>query len=66
MTPTVHLKTLYLKHTTITETPMIGIITETPDTAKSVAKNILKTSIPPKMICAHGEERTDSERQIPQ
>ena len=39
---------------------MVGIIIETPDTAKSVAtKNILKTSIPPKKGYAHGEERQD-------
>ena len=48
-TPTVLLETLYLSHPKITETPMVGIITETPDTAKSVAKNTLKqTSTPPK------------------
>ena len=59
-TPTVLLETLYLSHPKITETPMVGIIIETPDTAKSVAtKNILKTSIPPKKGYAHGEERQD-------
>ena len=45
---------------------MVGIIIETPDIAKSVAKNILKTSIPPKKCYAHGEERQDSKKQIPQ
>ena len=39
------------------DTPMVDIIIETPDTAKSVAQNILKTSIPPKKGYAHGEER---------
>ena len=31
---------------------MAGIIIETPDVAKSVAKNILKTGISPKKGCA--------------
>ena len=56
-TPTVLLETLYLSHPKITETPMVDIIIETPDTAKAVAQNILKTSIPPKKGYAHGEER---------
>ena len=47
-TPTVLLETLNLSHPKITETSMVGIIIETPDTAKSVTKNILKTSIPSK------------------
>ena len=65
-TGAVLLETLYLSCPKITETPMVGIIIETPDTAKSVAKNILKTSIPPKKCYAHGEERQDSKKQIPQ
>ena len=65
-TLTVLLETLYLSHPIITETPMVGVILKTPDTAKSVAKTILKTSIPPKKSCAHGEERQDSKKQIPQ
>ena len=40
-TPTVLLETIYLCHSIITETPMVSIIIETQDTAKSVAKNIL-------------------------
>ena len=45
---------------------MAGEIIETPDTAKSVVKNILKTNIPPKKVYAHGEERKDSKNQIAQ
>ena len=41
---------------------MVGIIIETPDTAKSVVKNILKTSIPPKKSCAYGEKRQDCKK----
>ena len=59
-TPTVLLETLYLSHPIITETQMGGIMMETRDTAKSFAKNIVKTSIPSKKGCAHGEERQDS------
>ena len=56
-TPTELLETPYLSHPKITETPMLGII-ETPDTAKSVAKNILKTSIPPeKSYVRRGDKR---------
>ena len=62
-TPKVILETLYLSHPIITETPAVGIITETRDKAKSFAKNILKTSIPPKKGCAHGEERQDSNKK---
>ena len=66
-TPTVcFLETLYLCHPKITETPMAGKIIETPDTAKSVVKNILKPNIPPKKVYAHGEERKDSKNQIAQ
>ena len=65
-TPTVLLETLYLSYPIITETPIVGIIIGTPDAVKSAAKNILKMSIPPKMSCAHGEERQDSKIQIPQ
>ena len=65
-TGAVLLETLYLSCLQITETPMVGIIIETPDTAKSVAKNILQTSIPPKKCYAYGEERQDSKKQIPQ
>ena len=59
-TPTVLLETLYLSHPIFTETQMVGIIIETRDTVNSFAKNILKTSIPPKKGCAHWEERQDS------
>ena len=65
-TGAVLLETVYLSCLKITETPMVGIIIETPDIAKSVAKNILKTSIPPKKCYAHGEKRQDSKKQIPQ
>ena len=37
-TPTVLLESLYLSHSKITETPMVVIIIETPDTVKSVAR----------------------------
>ena len=44
-TPTVLWESLYLSHSIITETPVVGIhhIQQ-----KSVAKNILKSDIPPK------------------
>ena len=48
---------------------MVGIIIEIQDKTKSVAKNILKTSIPSTMGCAHGEERQGSKKKkkkIPQ
>ena len=51
------LETLYLSNPTITETPMVGIIIRTPDRAESVVNNILKSGIPPKNGCRHGEER---------
>ena len=44
-TPTVLWETLYLSHSIITETPMVGIHHTR---QKSVAKNIQKTDIPPK------------------
>ena len=59
-TPTVLLETLYLSHPIITETQMGGIMMETRDRAKSFTKSNVKTSIPPKKGCAHGEERQDS------
>ena len=65
-TQTVLLETLYLSHPISIETPMACIIIETSDTAKSVVKNILKTSIHPKKSCPHGEERQNSKQQIPQ
>ena len=42
---------------------MVDIITEIQDKTKSVAKNILKTSIPPKKGSAHGEEIQDSKKK---
>ena len=47
----------------VTRTPMVGIITEIQNKTKSVAKNILKTSIPPKKGSAHGEEIQDSKKK---
>ena len=42
---------------------MVGIIIETQDTAKSVAKNIPETSIPPKKGCAWGGETKQQQQQ---
>ena len=36
--PTVLLETLFLSHPTITETPMVGIIIETQDTASQLSR----------------------------
>ena len=66
-TPTVLLETLYLSHPIITETPMVGMIIETQDTVKLVAKNILKTSIPPiKELCSWRGETRWKKKKIPQ
>ena len=45
---------------------MVAILIETQDTVNSVAKNILKTSIPPRNGYAHWEEGQDSKKQIAQ
>ena len=47
-TPALLLKTLHLGHSIITETPMHGRYTVHQIQKKSVAKNNLKTGIPPK------------------
>ena len=55
-TPTVLLETLYLSHPIITG-QWQGIIIETQDTVKSVAKHILKTSIlSRRKLCSWGGE----------
>ena len=44
---------------------MVGIIIETPDEAKSVAKNILKASIPPKKgLCSWGGETRQQKKRL--
>ena len=43
---------------------MVGIIIETPDKAKSVAKNILKASVPPqKGLCSWGGETRQKKKK---
>ena len=53
-TPTVLLETLYLSHSIITETPMVG----------TVAKNILKTGIPPKKRRDKTKKQTNKQNRF--
>ena len=57
-TPTALLETLYFSHSIITETPVFGIHQIQQNIKKSVAKNILKTGIPPKKWLSSWEGET--------